>query len=57
MKRTRRDRTLDTRAIISGTRRNNLIAIAVGSIEDYTGNLRPALNRTRVGAVISLFSA
>lgn len=55
--RARRDGLLGARVIIGGTQQNNLIAIAVGSIEDCTGNLRPALNRTRAGAVISLFFA
>lgn len=53
----RHDGPLGTCIIIGGTHRNNLIAIAVGSIEDRTSNFRPALNRTRAGAVISLFSA
>lgn len=57
MNRTRGDGPLSTRIIIGGTHRNNLIAIAAGSIEDRMGNLRPALDCAGAGAVISLFSA
>lgn len=53
----RRDGPLGARVIIGSTQRDDLIAIAVGSIEDHTSNFRPALNRTRADAVISLFSA
>ena len=55
--RARRDGPLGARVIIGSTQRDDLIAIAVGSIEDRTSNFRPALNRTRADAVISLFSA
>ena len=46
MNRARCDGSLGTCIIIGGTHRNNLIAIAVSSIEDRTGNLRPALDCT-----------
>ena len=53
----RRDGPLGARVIIGSTQQDDLIAIAVGSIEDRSSNFRPALNRTRADAVISLFSA
>ena len=44
--------TLSARIIIGGTRRNNLIAIAVGGIEDGASDVHPALDCTGAGAVI-----
>ena len=56
MNRTRSNGTLGTRIIIGGTHGNNLIAIAVGSIKDRTGNLRPALDRPGTGTIIGTIS-
>ena len=50
--RARGDGTLGARVIVGSADRHDLLAVAVGSIEDGSGDVGPALDGARAGAVI-----
>ena len=50
--RARGDGALGTRVVVGGRHRHDLVAVAVGGLEDGSGDVRPALHGAGAGAVV-----
>ena len=50
--RARGDGARGARVVVGGRNRHDLLAVAVGGLEDGAGDVRPGPDRTRAGAVI-----
>lgn len=52
MHRARGDGAGGAGVVVGGADRHDLLAVAVGGLEDGAGDVRPALHRTGAGAVV-----